>query len=291
MTLNVLALPPELESVFWVWCALLGLAVGSFLNVLCLRLPKMMERSWRRDCCELLGTDLPDTDGEAFNLAFPPSHCPKCNHAIRAWENIPVISYLLLAGKCSGCATPISFRYPLVESIAGIFSAVVALHFGFSYACAAALLLSWALIALSVIDFDTQLLPDDITQPLLWAGLLLSMNNIFCSLPDALLGAASGYLSLWVVSQAYKLATGREQGMGQGDFKLLAALGAWLGWQALPLIILLSSMAGSIIGLSMIALRGYNKQTPIPFGPYLAIAGWITLLWRDPIISWYTGLI
>ncbi len=265
----------------------LGCTIGSFLNVVCLRFPKMMEREWREQCHELL--EIPQEDQEPFNLAFPPSRCPKCGHSIRAWENVPVISYVLLRGRCAGCQTPISKRYPIVETACGLLSAIVVLHFGFTWQCAAALGLTWTLLTLSIIDFDTQLLPDDITLPLVWAGLLLSLGDVFVSVQDAVIGAAAGYLVLWSVYWLFKLLTGRE-GMGYGDFKLLAALGAWLGWQALPQIILLSSMSGAVLGIGMIIFRGRDRQIPMPFGPYLAIAGWITLLWGHEISSWYMGV-
>lgn len=276
----------QYAGVFFILVGVLGLTVGSFLNVVCLRLPKMLERDWRQQCCELIG--IPDnTPGDAvFNLAFPASHCPQCGHTIRAWENIPVLSYLALRGKCAGCSTRISLRYPLVESISGILCAIVAWRFGFSWACGAALLLTWALLALAIIDFDTQLLPDDITLPLLWAGLLLANFNVFATLQAAVLGAAAGYLILWAVYHLFRLLTGKE-GMGYGDFKLLAALGAWLGWQALPLIILLSSLVGAVSGMAMVVFQGRDKQIPISFGPFLAAAGWIYLVWGEAITHWY----
>jgi leader peptidase (prepilin peptidase) / N-methyltransferase len=265
----------------------LGCTVGSFLNVVCLRLPKMMEREWREQCCEMLDTPLDPT--EPFNLAFPPSRCPQCGHSIRAWENIPVVSYLLLRGRCAGCQTAISKRYPIVEASCGLLSAIVAWHFGFTWQCAAALALTWTLLTLSIIDFDTQLLPDDITLALLWAGLLLALAGVFTPLRDAVIGAAAGYLVLWCVYWIFKLVTGRE-GMGYGDFKLLAALGAWMGWQAIPQIILLSSMTGAVFGITMIIFRGRDRQIPMPFGPYLATAGWISLLWGSEISRWYMGV-
>lgn len=270
-----------------VWCALLGMAVGSFLNVVCWRLPKMMGQQWRQECCELLNT--PNTSNQVpFNLAFPPSHCPHCGHAIKAWENIPVLSFLFLRGKCAGCAQPISARYPLVELTAGILSAVVAMQFGFTYACLAGLLLTWALLALAIIDADTGLLPDSITLPLLWIGLLAATQNVFCTLEEAVFGAVGGYMALWLVFHGFRLLTGKE-GMGFGDFKLLAALGAWLGWQQLPLILLLASGVGATVGLCLILFRQHDRQVPIPFGPYLAAAGWIALLWGSGLVNWYTG--
>ncbi len=265
----------------------LGATVGSFLNVVAYRLPLMMEYSWRQQCREFFDT-VPAAPAEVFNLAFPPSRCPQCGHAIRAWENIPVISYLFLHGRCSSCKTSISLRYPVVEFCCGLLSAIVAWHLGFTWQCAAALCLSWTLLVLAVIDFDTQLLPDDITLPLLWAGLALALGNVFVPLRDAVLGAMAGYLMLWLVYWCFKLLTGKE-GMGYGDFKLLAALGAWMGWQALPAIILLSSCVGAVVGIFMIVLRGRDRQIPIPFGPYLAAAGWIELLWGGEIARWYVN--
>ena len=273
-----------------VWCGLLGMAVGSFLNVVCWRLPKMMERQWRDECCDLLGTNTSAENQPTFNLAFPPSHCPHCGHAIKAWENIPVVSFLLLRGKCAGCSKAISVRYPLVEVITGVLSAIVAMRFGFTYACLAGLGITWALLALAIIDADTGLLPDTITLPLLWAGLLAATQGLFCTLEAAVLGAVGGYLSLWLAFHAFKLLTGKE-GMGFGDFKLFAALGAWLGWQQLPLILLLSSAVGATVGLCLIAFRHHDKQVPIPFGPYLAAAGWISLLWGSDLVNHYIALL
>jgi len=266
---------------------ILGLMVGSFLNVVIYRLPVMMEREWRAQAHEYL--DQPRTDTNApLTLAKPASRCPHCGHKIRFYENIPVLSYLVLRGKCSSCGTGISLRYPLIELLTGILSAVVAWHFGFGWQTAMALLLTWALIALSLIDFDHQLLPDSITLPVLWLGLLLSLFPVFVDMRSSLIGAIAGYMSLWIIYQAFKLLTGKE-GMGFGDFKLLALLGAWMGWQALPMIVLLSSAVGAILGGALIAIRGRDSQTPMPFGPFLAIAGWIALLWGDRISSAYLG--
>lgn len=278
----------ESEPVFFALLAMvLGCTIGSFLNVVCLRLPKMMERDWRAQCCELL--DAPAEPSEPFNLAFPPSRCPVCGHSIRAWENIPVISYVFLRGRCSGCQTSISARYPLVEAACGLLSAAVAWQFGPTLQCAAALGMTWALLALAVIDFDTQLLPDDITLPLLWAGLALALGDILVPLEDAVIGAIAGYMLLWTVYWIFKWLTGKE-GMGYGDFKLLAALGAWMGWQAIPQIILLSSLTGALFGISMLVFRGRDRQIPMPFGPYLAAAGWLTLLWGKEINQWYMSV-
>jgi leader peptidase (prepilin peptidase)/N-methyltransferase len=266
---------------------ILGLMVGSFLNVVIYRLPVMMERDWRAQAREYLDQPRTDTD-TPLTLAKPASRCPHCGHKIRFYENIPVLSYLVLGGKCSSCGTGISLRYPLIELLTGILSAVVAWHFGFGWQTATALLLTWALIALSVIDFDHQLLPDSITLPVLWLGLLLSLFPVFVDMRSSLIGAIAGYMSLWTIYQAFKLLTGKE-GMGFGDFKLLALLGAWMGWQALPMIVLLSSAVGAILGGALIAIRGRDSQTPMPFGPFLAIAGWIALLWGDRISSAYLG--
>jgi len=269
-----------------IMCALLGLIIGSFLNVVIHRLPKMMMRDWRLQCHELQGTTPADSDLEPYSLNTPRSRCPNCNHTISAWENIPVISYLILRGRCKKCTRPISIRYPLIEALTALLSALVAWHFGFSWQTAAALLLTWALISLTFIDLDHQLLPDDITLPLLWLGLGLSLFGIFTDPASAILGAMAGYLSLWSVYIIFKLLTGKE-GMGYGDFKLLALFGAWLGWQSIPLIIVLSSLVGSIIGITLIALRSHQRDIPIPFGPYLAMAGWIAMMWGETITSTY----
>jgi|SRR3989344_28818 len=268
------------------FCALLiGLLVGSFLNVLIYRLPKMMLLDWHKQACEILNLPTkPQT--ETFNLVLPNSNCPHCSHEIKSWENIPVISYLFLQGKCSSCKAPISMRYPLVELACGLLSAFIAWHFGFTWQAGAMLLLTWGLLAMSLIDVDHQLLPDSLVLPLLWLGLITNSFGLFASLEDALWGAIAGYLSLWSVYWLFKLVTGKE-GMGYGDFKLLAMLGAWGGWQVLPLTILLSSLVGAVLGLIMLRLRNAETSTPIPFGPYLAIAGWIALLWGEQITSSY----
>lgn len=280
---------------FAIVCGLLGLLIGSFLNVVIYRLPIMLERDWHEQCVEFLEEDiaadkvhLPQKEDsqKRFDLISPSSHCPKCNHKIRAWENIPVLSYLILGRKCRQCHTPISFRYPFVELLTGVLSFIVAWHFGFSEQAAAALLLTWTLIALSFIDYDTQLLPDAITIPMVWVGLLLSLGVVYVDPATSIIGATAGYLSLWCVFQLFKLITGKE-GMGFGDFKLLAVLGAWFGWKMLPVIILLSSFAGAVIGISLIVLKQQNKDKPIPFGPYLAIAGWLAMLYGDELISYY----
>ncbi|WP_273824765.1 MULTISPECIES: prepilin peptidase [Pseudomonas] len=270
----------------FVFCALiLGLIVGSFLNVVVWRLPKMLERDWRAQAHDVLG--LPQAEpGTTYNLLLPHSHCPHCNHRIRAWENLPLLSYALLRGKCSSCKAPISKRYPLTELACGLLSAFIAWHFGFGWPAGLLLVLTWGLLAMSLIDADHQILPDVLVLPLLWMGLIANHFAMFTSLGDALWGAVAGYLSLWSVYWVFKLLTGKE-GMGHGDFKLLAMLGAWGGWQILPLTILLSSLVGAVLGLMLLRLRNAQTSTPIPFGPYLAIAGWIALLWGGQITTSY----
>ena len=266
---------------------LLGLMVGSFLNVVIHRLPIMMERDWAAQCAELRGET--HSPGESLSLARPRSRCPKCGRAISALENIPVFSWLMLGGKCRGCKAPISFRYPLTEALTGLVFAYSAWHFGFGAAALGALVLAAALIALTGIDFDTQLLPDDITLPLLWIGLAFNYFNKFTDLHSAISGAMLGYLALWSVYWAFKLTTGKE-GMGYGDFKLLAALGAWFGWQMLPLIILLSSLVGAVVGISLMVFARHGRNVPIPFGPYLAAAGLIALFWGKPLTQAFVGV-
>ncbi|MBC8881911.1 MULTISPECIES: prepilin peptidase [Pseudomonas] len=270
---------------FVITCCILGLIIGSFLNVVVYRLPIMMERDWKAQSRELLGLPA-EPDQPVFNLNRPRSSCPHCAHKIRPWENLPVISYLLLRGKCSQCKAPISQRYPLVELTCAVLSAYVAWHFGFGWQAAAILVLSWGLLAMSLIDADHQLLPDSLVLPLLWLGLIVNSFGLFTSLNDALWGAVAGYLALWSVFWLFKLVTGKE-GMGYGDFKLLAMLGAWGGWQILPLTILLSSLVGAVLGVIMMRVRRVESGTPIPFGPYLAIAGWIALLWGGQITDSY----
>ena len=277
-----LANPPVLIPVVFI----LGLCIGSFLNVVIYRLPVMMQNQWRQECYDYLEQENPSAPKQPFNLAQPASTCPKCQHAIKPWENIPVISYLLLKGKCANCKTPIAARYPLVELATGVLSAYLAWHIGYGVTLLALLLLTWCLISLTMIDIDHQLLPDSITLPLLWAGLLINSQNLFTDLHSAVIGAAAGYLILWSVYWAFKLLTGKD-GMGFGDFKLLAALGAWFGWQLLPLTIVLSSLVGAVLGITLLALQGKEKSTPIPFGPYLAIAGWIAMLWGQDITNAY----
>lgn len=276
--------PPVFTGV----CAVLGLMVGSFLNVVIHRLPKMMELGWQQQCAELRGEQPAETP--RYNLVVPRSACPHCGHNIGALENIPVISYLLLRGKCKGCGARISPRYPVIETVSGVLSAYAAWYFGFGWAAAGALLLVWALLALTAIDFDTQLLPDDITLPLLWIGLLLNSFGTYTNLHSAVLGAIFGYLSLWSMYWMFKLATGKE-GMGYGDFKLLAALGAWLGWQMLPLIILLSSFVGAAVGIALIVAAKHGRNIPIPFGPYLAGGGLIALFWGQTLTQNYLQLL
>lgn len=268
----------------WI-AAVFGLCIGSFLNVVIHRLPRMMERDWRAQCAELgapTGTPRDGADLERYNLVVPRSRCPSCGHAITALENIPVVSWLALRGKCSACSAPISARYPLVEVAAGVAAAYAVWRFGASLAALGAMAFSWVMIALAFIDLDTQLLPDDLTLPLLWGGLALNLGGTFAPLQSAVIGAMAGYLSLWLVYWAFKLATGKE-GMGFGDFKLLAAIGAWLGWQALPLVILLSSVVGAAAGISLIVFTKHGREHPIPFGPYLAAAGLLALFWGAEI--------
>jgi len=267
---------------------IVGLMVGSFLNVVIHRLPKMMEREWKAQCDELSGNE-PEPVAR-FNLLVPGSACPNCGHKIGPLENIPVLSYLLLRGKCRGCGTPISPRYPIVEALSGALSAYAAWHLGFGAAGFGALLLIWALIALTFIDVDTQLLPDAITMPLLWLGLLFNLASTFTDLRSAVIGAVGGYLALWSVYWLFKLVTGKE-GMGYGDFKLLGALGAWFGWQMLPLIILLSSVVGAVVGVALIVAARHGRNVPIPFGPYLAGGGLIALLWGPALVHDYLQLI
>lgn len=271
---------------------IVSLMMGSFLNVVIYRLPVMMERAWKTEIAEYTAsqnqaapTDNLDKD-PTFNLVKPDSTCPKCQHKIRAWENIPLISWLLLRGKCSQCKNAIPIRYPMVELTTGILSSWVAWHFGFGIAGFAAVVATWLLIGMTFIDLDSMLLPDQLTLSLLWLGLLLSIKSPFVSSQDALIGAAVGYLSLWSLFWAFKLITGKE-GMGYGDFKLLAAIGAWVGWQHLPVVILLSSFVGAIVGVTLLTIQGKDKNQPIPFGPYLAAAGWLTLLYGDWIVQQY----
>jgi leader peptidase (prepilin peptidase)/N-methyltransferase len=262
----------------------LSLAIGSFLNVVIHRLPKMLERQWREELADLNGQEI--AAAPRYDLVLPRSQCPACGHRISALENIPVISYLVLRGKCAGCHTGISPRYPLIEVLTGALSGFIAWRYGFSWNTLAALVFVWAMIALAFIDLDTFYLPDDITLPLVWAGLLVNMGGVFVDLQSAVIGAIAGYLALWLVFWAYKLATGKD-GMGYGDFKLLAAIGAWLGWKMLPVVILLSSFVGAVVGISLIAFARHGRNVPIPFGPYLVMGGLIALFWGDQLVQYY----
>ncbi|MFQ6349366.1 prepilin peptidase [Pseudomonas sp. R11F] len=275
----------ELPWAFVATALVLGLIVGSFLNVLVWRLPKMLEREWRAQANELLG--LPTAPvGPAYNLMRPNSCCPRCNQPIRPWQNIPLLSYVMLRGRCAHCRESISARYPLTELACALISAVTAWHFGFGWQAGAVMLLSWGLLAMSLIDAEHQLLPDVLVLPLLWLGLILNSNGLLATLPDALWGAVTGYMSLWTVFWLFKLITGKD-GMGHGDFKLLALLGAWGGWQILPMTLLLASLLGVSAGLMLMRLRKSDASTPMPFGPCLAIAGWIALLWGGQITDFY----
>ncbi|TAK45937.1 MAG: prepilin peptidase [Betaproteobacteria bacterium] len=267
------------------WVALaIGLCVGSFLNVVIHRLPRMMERDWRAQCAELAAAtvSVPATHQAPYNLWVPRSTCPSCGHRIGALENVPLLSWLWLRARCSACGTAISLRYPVIELAGGVIAAYAASRYGLTFAALGAVIFCCSLLALAAIDLDTQLLPDDITLPLLWAGLAFNLGATFAPLVAAVIGAMAGYLSLWLVYWAFKLVTGKE-GMGYGDFKLLAAIGAWLGWQMLPLVILLSSVVGATVGISLIVFTRHGRDRPIPFGPYLAAAGAIALLWGGDI--------
>ena len=264
---------------------ILGLMVGSFLNVVIYRLPVMMEREWQTQCTELLKIT-PQVSPEPFNLNRPRSRCPHCGHQITVWENIPILSFFWQRGQCTACQQAISWRYPLIEVVSASLAMLTAWHFGFGWPLLAALTLTWALLAASVIDFDTQFLFDEITLPFLWLGLLCNLFGLFTDLESSVIGAMVGYLSLWIVYQLFKWLTGKE-GMGYGDFKLLALLGAWLGWQMLPIIIFMSSLVGAIVGITLILWRQHDRNIPIPFGPYLAAAGWFSLLWGDILTNAY----
>jgi leader peptidase (prepilin peptidase)/N-methyltransferase len=287
MFISLMQSSPEL---FTTLIAILGLLVGSFLNVVIYRLPIMMEHEWTAQCNELNGSESKKL--AAFTLSKPRSRCPHCAHLIGALENIPVISYLALGGKCKQCQTSISIRYPIIEAFTGLLSGIIAWQFGFDWACLGALLLTWSLITLSFIDLDHQLLPDSITLPLVWLGISFNLFVIYTDLQSSIIGAMAGYLSLWLVFHGFKLVTGKE-GMGYGDFKLLAVLGAWLGWALLPSIMLLSSLVGAVVGIALIVFRRHQRDIPIPFGPYLAAAGWLALVWGTDInyayLTWVTG--
>ena len=275
----------EYPLAFTLLALVLGLIVGSFLNVLVWRLPKMLEREWRAQAHEILGLPA-DPAGPTYNLMRPNSCCPHCNHPIRPWENIPLLSYLMLRGRCAHCRGAISARYPLTELACGLISAFVAWHFSFGWQAGAVMLLSWGLLAMSLIDADHQLLPDVLVLPLLWLGLIINGFDLLAPLTDALWGAVIGYMSLWSVFWLFKLATGKD-GMGHGDFKLMALIGAWGGWQVLPMTLLMSSLAGVFVGLILMRVRKTQVSSPMPFGPYLAIAGWIALLWGGQITDFY----
>ena len=277
----------ENNSFFLTVIGILGLFIGSFLNVVIYRFPKMLQRGWRQECTVFLELEESTNQSEdVFNLSLPASHCPVCKTPVRAIDNIPVLSYLFLRGRCRHCKTSISIRYPLVEIITAGLSLIVAMHFGFSLQTVIALIFVWSFVCLTMIDFDTQLLPDNITLPLIWLALFASLFNLFVSPATAIIGALAGYLSLWSVYWLFKLATGKE-GMGHGDFKLLAAIGALLGWQLLPLVIMLSAFVGALVGLTLIIIKGRDKSIPIPFGPYLCSAGFIALIWGDSLNQLY----
>lgn len=273
---------------FTIYAMVIGLCVGSFLNVVIHRLPLMMKIEWRQECLECLEMPAEEVT-EKLSLSKPRSRCPGCKSPIKIWQNIPVISYLLLRGKCAACSAPISIRYPLVELGTGLLTGFIAWHFGFGLQAAAAIILCWGLIAIAFIDFDNQFIPDTITLPLLWLGLFLNLEGLFTPLSNAVLGAIIGYCSLWLFTKAFYLVTGKI-GMGHGDFKLFAMFGAWLGWQNLPFILIAASIVGAIIGIFMIVFRNNGKDTQFPFGHYLVIAGVIALLWGDTIIHWYLNL-
>jgi leader peptidase (prepilin peptidase)/N-methyltransferase len=286
--MDLIDLVAETPALLYGVAVAVGLIIGSFLNVVILRLPRMMQTAWEQDCAELSGTAT-DADRDPpvrLSLAHPPSTCPSCGHRIRAHENIPVLSYLLLRGRCSACRSRIGVRYPLVELFTAILTVAVIAQFGLDIQTVPALLLTWTLIALAVIDFDTQLLPDSITLPLVWVGLLLSLFAVFADSHSAIIGAVAGYLSLWTLFHLFRLATGKE-GMGYGDFKLLAVFGAWLGWEYLPQIILLSALTGAVLGVALILSGRHKRDAPMPFGPFLAAAGWISLMWGDQINQAY----
>lgn len=288
--LDVLAAYPAL---FVAVAVVVALLVGSFLNVVIHRLPIMMERDWRAQCEELVASGSPDLPEGRFDLVVPRSRCPHCGAAITALQNIPIVSYLVLGGRCASCRETISPRYPAVEALTAVLTGLVAWRFGAGWEAAAAILLTWSLIAVTFIDLDHQLIPDSVSLPLVWAGLALSLFHplpggqvLFIEPSTAIVGALAGYLSLWSVYHLFRLATGKE-GMGYGDFKLLAALGAWLGWQQLPLIIILSALVGAALGIALIALRGRDRNIPMPFGPFLAAAGWLAMMWGDELTEWW----
>ena len=284
--MNIIDFFLQNTGTFYLFVILFSLSVGSFLNVVIYRFPLMLEKNWKSQCRELL--DLKQEIEKEITLSKPASTCPNCQHKIRAWENIPVVSYLFLKGKCSQCRTHISFQYPAIEILTALLSLVVAINFGVSWQTLAGMVLTWSLIAMAMIDLHKMILPDDLTLPVLWLGLLLSLFNIFTDPVSSIIGAVAGYMILWMVYQTFKLLTGKE-GMGYGDFKLLALFGAWFGWEQLPLVIILSSATGAVIGITMMLIKKHQREQPIPFGPYLAIAGWICMLWGSQITDWYLG--
>ncbi|MGB1263974.1 MAG: prepilin peptidase [Cognaticolwellia sp.] len=287
---DLISLMTDSPAYFYGVTFVFSLLIGSFLNVVIYRLPKMLEQGWKRECREFLADELTDTaqadNEETITLSTPSSTCPSCQHKIRFYENIPVISWLFLRGKCSQCQNKISLRYPLVELSTALLSVVIAAHFGVTFTTLMLLVLTWSLVCLTLIDYDHMLLPDQITLPLLWLGLLVNINGAIVPLSDAVIGAVAGYMSLFSVFWLFKLFTGKE-GMGHGDFKLVALFGAWIGWQLLPLLILMASAVGAVIGISLMVLKNHQREQAIPFGPYLAIAGWITLIWGNGIWAWY----
>ena len=286
---QTLAFFEQSTTAFYVFVVIFSLLIGSFLNVVVYRLPKMMHNTWYLECREFLADEVkhsPAKKIDELTLSKPNSTCPKCGHKIRFYENIPVISWLFLKAKCSQCHNSISARYPLVETTTALLSLVVAIKFGVSVETLLLLILTWGLICLTLIDFDHMLLPDQIVMPLLWLGLLINLDNTFISIKDAVTGAAVGYMSLFSVFWLFKLLTGKE-GMGYGDFKLFALFGAWIGWQLLPILILMASVVGAVVGISLMVFKNHQREQAIPFGPYLAVAGWITLLWGESIWSWY----
>ncbi len=285
--MDILLLLQQSPLAFAIVCFLLGLVVGSFLNVVIHRLPVMLEREWRLEYAQVTGAEAPPA-AERFDLMVPRSRCPRCGHAITALENVPLVSYLVLRGRCSACKASISPRYPAVELLTGLISGWAAWHFGFGWQAAGALLLGWGLIAMAGIDLETQLLPDRLTLPFLWLGLLFNLDGTFTDLRSAVIGAMAGYLSLWSLYHLFRLLTGKE-GMGYGDFKLLALLGAWLGWQVLPVVLFLSALVGAATGIAMLSLKQLKRDTPIPYGPYLAAAGWVALIWGVPLTNAYLG--
>ncbi len=290
---NIIQLFEQSPIVFYVTVGIFSLMVGSFLNVVIYRVPKMLEFGWYHECREFLADEVPEKplrDLKPISLVKPNSTCPHCGHAIKSYENIPVISWLMLKGKCSQCSHKISARYPLIELATAIIGTVVAYHYGVSMMTVWVLLLSFGLICLTMIDFDHMLLPDQITLPLLWLGLLINLNGAIVPIEDAVIGAAAGYMSLFSVFWLFKLLTGKE-GMGYGDFKLVALFGAWFGWQLIPLLILMSSAVGAIVGIALMVFKNHQREQAIPFGPYIAIAGWICLLWGQSIWQWYLGQI